>query len=588
MSNRITNAQGFAPVEAHTNGAGASRREVSHLRELYNFVLRNRLLVLLVPVVVVLATLGFVLAATPVYDAASWIRVDEEQSNLPVLDALQTISSGDIIHTEMAELLRRPVAEEVVDSLALQVLVTEPDRVPRRDLLADIRVDRAAPAGDYRLERDGSEFMLLDGEDAMGRVAVGDRVEVAGASFLLGPGALEEDEVSFSVLDFEEALAEFRKTLEVRRPDRDADLLRIRYQSSDTVLVHEVPNAMAATFIRRRQEVRKTEARSTVDFLNQQLAGLAGQLRAAEQDLEQFREAENIVNLEKEGEFNVARYSELRAERDRLQAERQALAEMLDAAEARAAVVDDPLAPSPFRDLIAFPTLFSNFSVSELFRSMAEVENQRAELLNRREPEDPDVQVLTGRIRALESQLRNIAETYHEGLGQQVAGFNEQLAQYQQELRTVPEREIQFARLFRNAEVLEEIYLMLQTRLKEAEIAAAVEDPSVRVVEPAVAPVDPIRPNKPLSLVLALLLGLSLGAGAAFLRENMDTTVHTREDLQEVAPGVAVLGLIPRIKEATVNGDHVRVPSAGAGRDLSHRLVTGRDPRSPISEAYRS
>lgn len=590
MNNRITNGDGdgFVPI-VHGNGAARPPRETSHLRELYNFVLRNRALVLLVPLVVVLATLGFVYAATPVYDAAAWVRIDEQRSNLPVLDALQTLSTGDMINTEMAELLRRPVAEEVVDSLALQVAVSDPERVPRRDLLRDIRVDRQAPEGGYRLAREGDTFVLQDGDDReLGRYGVGERVEVPGASFRINSGALEHDEVAIGVRDFESALRDFRQTLEVTRPDRDADLLRIRYQGTDSVLVHEAANAMAVTFIRRRNEVRKTEARSTVDFLHQQIALLSGQLRSAEEELERFREAENIVSLESEAEANVIRYSELRAERDRLQAERQALSEMLEAARAREQLARDPLAPSPFRDLIAFPTLFSNFSVSELFRSMAEVENQRAELLNRREPEDPDVQVLTARIRELEAQLRNIAVTYHEGLGQQVAGFNEQLMEYQGELRGVPRREIQYARLFRNAEVLEEIHTMLQTRLKEAEIAAAVEDPSVRVVEPAVAPVDPIRPNKPLSLVLALLLGLGLGAGAAFLRENLDTSIHTREDLQEVAPGLPVLGLIPRIKEAAVNGDRLARTPAGAGRDLSHRLIAGRDPRSPISEAYRS
>jgi tyrosine-protein kinase Etk/Wzc len=228
--------------------------------------------------------------------------------------------------------------------------------------------------------------------------------------------------------------------------------------------------------------------------------------------------------------------------------------------------------------------------VSELFRSMAEVENRRSELLNLRTPEDPDVRVLTTRIHELEAQLRNIAVTYLEGLTQQVSSIDETLVAFRRELGEVPAREVQHARLFRQAEVLDEIYVLLQTRLQEAQIAAAVEDPTVRVVEFAVVPVDPIRPNKPLSLVLALLLGLGLGAGVAFLRENMDTTVHTREDLQAVAPGVPVLGLIPRIQEASTNGGLAVVPARAAKNvhDLAHRLIAGRDPRSPVSEAYRS
>jgi tyrosine-protein kinase Etk/Wzc len=590
MRNRIGNGGGRADNGAGGAPAPAGRGGLSHLRQLLNFVLRNRALVLGIPLVVLAATIVFVLRATPVYEASAWIRVDEQRSNLPVLDALSTLSSGDQIQTEMAVLRRRPLAEDVVDSLGLQLVVRSPRRVPRERLMTEVVVERHAPPQSLRLVRDEEGFRVAD--RAAGPavyLAVGAVVALDGVRLRLLPGALEHDDLELQVLPFHRAVERFRREVEVTRPDRDADLIRIRYPSRDSVLVQAVPNTMAQFFIRNRHDVRKTEARSTVDFLHDQIATLAGQLGTAEDAVRAFRERENIVSLEKEGEVVVGRFAELRGERDRLNAERQALAQMLGEATSRAAALSDPLAPSPYRDLIAFPTLFVNFSVSELFRSMAEVENQRAQLLNLRTPEDPDVQVLTSRIQELERQLQNIAVTYLEGLTQQVASFDQTLGEFRRELSQVPAREVQYARLYRQAEVLDEIYTFLQTRLKEAEIAAAVDDPTVRVVEPAVVPVDPIRPNRPLSLVLGLLLGLGLGAGAAFLRENMDSSVHTREDLQEAVQGVPVLGLIPRIQEAATNGRRqVPVYAAKDVKHLSHRLIAGRDPRSPISEAYRS
>jgi tyrosine-protein kinase Etk/Wzc len=213
------------------------------------------------------------------------------------------------------------------------------------------------------------------------------------------------------------------------------------------------------------------------------------------------------------------------------------------------------------------------------------VENKRAELLNRRTEEDPDVAVLTGRIHDLENQLRYISVTYLEGLTNNVNSLNAVLAGFRSELGAVPAREVQFARLQRRAEVLQEIYMLLQTRLQEAQIVAAVDDQSVQVVEPAALPFDPIRPNKKLSLALALALGLVLGGGVAFIRENMDNTIHTREDLHGVVDDVPVLGLIPRIRVTTGGG---KATVGVADPELAARLVAGRDPRSPVSEAYRS
>jgi tyrosine-protein kinase Etk/Wzc len=592
MNNRIgssetgTNGRTGAPAAGPRADYGADRNP---LRELANFALRNRAMVFGVPALVVVATLVFVFWVTPIYDGATWIRIDEDQSSLPVLDALQSLSAGDQIQTELAVLQRRPLAERVVDTLGLQLAVTDPERVPRATLLEDVAVERDAPPGEYTLEREGDGFRVTgEGLPTPVDAAVGPLVALPGVRFRLTPEALEHPEIDLEVRAFHPAVRQFRKTLQVTQPGREADLLRIRYHGTDPVQVRDVPNTLAALFIRQRQEYQKTEANSTVDFLRDQINTLSGQLAAAEDELRAFREANNIVSLQEEGEAQVGRFAELQAEHNALDTEREALAGMLEEVAQEAESDDAGEGPSPYRSLLAFPSLLANQTVSELFRSLAELETERSQLLNLRRPADPDVQVLTERIEELERQLRDIAVNYLNGLNKQVASLDRVLGEFRRDLSEVPAKEVQYARLYRQAQVLDEIYTLLQTRLKEAEIVAAVEDPSVRIVEPAQLPLEPIRPNKPLSLVLGLLAGLALGAGLAFLRENMDTSVHTREDLQDVAPGVPILGLIPQIPEAAGNGRPEPVYASKATEELAHRLVAGRDPRSPISEAYRS
>ena len=75
----------------------------------------------------------------------------------------------------------------------------------------------------------------------------------------------------------------------------------------------------------------------------------------------------------------------------------------------------------------------------------------------------------------------------------------------------IPAQEIQLARLKRQAKATEDIFITLQQRKKEAQIVAAVQDPSVRIIDPAIVPFKPISPNKPLSFVIALILGLASG-----------------------------------------------------------------------------
>lgn len=73
-------------------------------------------------------------------------------------------------------------------------------------------------------------------------------------------------------------------------------------------------------------------------------------------------------------------------------------------------------------------------------------------------------------------------------------------------------------------------------------------EPAVKVaiVEPALRPDSPIRPQPRRNVALAFVLGAMLGVGFAFLAEYLDQTIKGREDVEELT-GVPVLAAIPKI-----------------------------------------
>ncbi len=70
---------------------------------------------------------------------------------------------------------------------------------------------------------------------------------------------------------------------------------------------------------------------------------------------------------------------------------------------------------------------------------------------------------------------------------------------------------------------------------------------NIRVIDKALLPTKPVRPNLPLNIAVAALLGLFIGVGLAFLLESNDTSVKTPEDVEAVL-GLPVLGQIPEFK----------------------------------------
>ncbi|MGY8779026.1 MAG: polysaccharide biosynthesis tyrosine autokinase, partial [Longimicrobiales bacterium] len=570
----------------------AHQENETHLRETWNLLIRNWLVISASLILSVGAAAAYTVYTVPVYESVTTIQIEEERSDLPVLDILQTISTGSQVETEMEVVRSRTLIEGVVDSLGLQVQLQAPRGIARAVLLGAIYVERWAPEGLYVLDRqpDGSYSITEQETQArVGTASVGAAAAVPGATFTLRDAAGEHEQIIINVEPFELAVQNLRHTLVVGRPNREAAIITVRYESTDTQLVHQIPNALASRYISDGRLVRKAEATSTVTFLEDQIDTLSIQLRQSEEVLTGFREVEQVVSLQAEADAQVTNMSRLQADRNQIEAERDALQTMVDAVDLEAALAD-PADPSPYTKLISFPTLFRNQAASEMLRSLNAAVNERSGLLQRRTLQDPDVINMTGRIQDIETQLRNTAVTYLQGLENQVDGYDAMLEQFGAELERIPETEVQLMRLEREKNVLEDIYTLLQQRLQEARILEAVQDVSVRVVDLAILPPEPVSPRKALNLLLGLILGGILGVGIASTREYMDETVHTREDIQAATGGAPILGMIPRIRQAGLNGKSSKsaISTIGGVGELGARLVAGRDPRNPVSEAYRS
>ncbi|HEX2080980.1 MAG TPA: polysaccharide biosynthesis tyrosine autokinase [Longimicrobium sp.] len=528
------------------------RAEATGLRDLKGVLMRQRWTLLACLALGGAAGAALVVRARPVYEASALTRVEEARGAQPTapkqLDLALLLGGGAGVGTDLEVLRTRTLAAAVVDSLGLRLEVPAPRRAVRSGVVTDVRVDSAAPAGEYLLQRDASGgFAILDaaGGRRIGRAVPGAAFTLPGVRAVLARGAGEYESIGVTVADRDAAVRGLMKGLEVDRPSREANILRLTYQSTDPVLARDVPNVLADRFVALRQEMHTTEARSTARFLREQLDTLSKQLASSEQALQQFQQASSVVDLETEGRTELTQAAQFQAERSALATEHDALATLVRTADQEAAV-QLPDQPSPYRRLAAFPTLMRTQTTSELLASLTRLENERAALMTRRRAVDPEVEALTTRIRQIENELRSLADTYRGALAGQIASLDGHLAAARGRLDRIPARALQNARLSRQPLVLSELYGLLQARLKEAEIASRVEDPSVRIIDPATLPTVPVSPRKKLILGGALMLSLLVALGIGYLREFTDESVHTPGDL-ELALSAPVLALVPRL-----------------------------------------
>ncbi|MFY3790529.1 YveK family protein [Ureibacillus sp. MALMAid1270] len=88
------------------------------------------------------------------------------------------------------------------------------------------------------------------------------------------------------------------------------------------------------------------------------------------------------------------------------------------------------------------------------------------------------------------------------------------------------------------------------------EIPKLMNADNVNILSPAVLPADPspIKPNKTMNVAIAMVVGLMIGVGLAFLLEYLDTTVKTEQDVEDIL-GLPILGLVSPIPEDFATSD---------------------------------
>lgn len=338
------------------------------------------------------------------------------------------------------------------------------------------------------------------------------------------------------------------------------------------------------------------ENREVREFLESQMASMESQLSMDEDTLRNYKEENEFIDLSTEAREMVTRLvaletaaassrtqiGALRARRDYLDASlddfRAGMAEeiasvndsyidtlqeelaLLEASRAtllaRGAPPDDP-ALTELEEEISIRTEALALSLEGLVRA--------------RYPENPSaaVQSLVGEIIKVEADLR--AETTRESV------LRAQAFSLESDLSRLPAAEMNLARLQRNRLVSENVYLLLRNKYEEIRIAEAGQIGNVTIIDTAL-PGDMIRPSRRKNLMMGLLVGLALGLGTVFLKQQLDTSISSPEQVE--ALGVSILGVIPHLpKSALASRASRTVPSS--------TLVTHFAPRDPISEAYR-
>ncbi|MGT0249277.1 polysaccharide biosynthesis tyrosine autokinase [Burkholderia pyrrocinia] len=188
-----------------------------------------------------------------------------------------------------------------------------------------------------------------------------------------------------------------------------------------------------------------------------------------------------------------------------------------------------------------------------------ELQQKRDELSRRFLPTHPD-------MAALDAQLAT--------LKRQQGALDGRIAR-------LPAQQAEEVRAQLDVKVNTDLYTALLNNIQQLELVQAGRTASVRVVDAAVAPADPVRPNRPVAIAAAALIGLALGVIAAFMREFLYGGLTAVDEIERHTslPVRAVLPAATRQR---------RLMRAVEQHDQGLHVLAYDDPYEPAIEGLRS
>jgi capsular exopolysaccharide synthesis family protein len=520
------------------------------------------------------------------YAAQATVRI-ENQTKTASKNAI-TYLGGQDYSTSIAvaeQIIRsRSLAQLVVDELGLRLSVESPLRTQLGMLVASASTKPDAPSQGYRLMRVNRniEVHSLVGEDTVyGVYPDTGEIHLIGGSLRLTSTGRATDRINLQVrsrLDVSEAL---RSSITVEQTNKDANVVAIGYSGPDSLNVLKIPNAVAYRFVTARGADQVAAAKAQTRYLKEQELQLETDAAGYEAQVQEYLEKEGVPSIDQQSATLGGELQQLESVRRELQSQKDNINRAMETLREPDTV---GIKERWLRRLQATPDFFKTGAAAADAQAVDQLILQRQELMLKLYANNQQVRDLDKKINERYESVRIRTLTYLTNLDAQIAAIEPRMRALNAKLLRVPEQRSTLNKMLRNQKIVESMIELVQTRLKEAEINAAVTDSSASVLDEAMAAGQQTTSSTTLIFAVAVFSGLFVGLSVAFLRDWLDTTIRTEVDLANIV-GVTVVGIIPNLQQQARSVGY-RLPTPADGDE--NKPAAGREYQTPAAEAYRT
>ena len=324
-------------------------------------------------------------------------------------------------------------------------------------------------------------------------------------------------------------------------PVLNSRLVDVGFISADAAFAARAVNALVNEYVQQNLELRRQNVVASLDWLSQELVKQQQKVEGSERAMAQYREDQNALSLEERQNIVVARLNQLndavtKAKTTRVQKE---------------ALYNEVKNLGVDFSADTIPAILQNTYIQGIKMRLAELERQKATLLERYGDKYPEVLTVNASLADTSKQLQTeiakaiqaIKNDYQSAVAEEQT-LSAALEDQKAAAMDLNRKSVSYTVLERDAHSNRQVYESLLQREKELQVLANSRGNNVRLIDQADVPDAPFVPTPRRDLLLAVVAGLVLSLGAVFLRDHLDDTIKSPDDVTGKVK-LPLLGLAP-------------------------------------------